>query len=140
MKFRDYFSLKHILFAIGLIALMLFFAFRQSNNTVKVNFGDTSVSVSSAKYSMSILYSDIRSAQLTNLAEAGEEVADSFDDDILRAGEWHNDTWGDYIIVADLDTSNCVLLTLYDGRTLVFSRKNDKATIEDFETLQSYLN
>ena len=140
MRFRDYFSLKHILFAIGLIALMLFFAFRQSNNTVKVSFGDTSLSVTSAKYTMSILYSDITDAQLTELAEPGEEVADSYDDDILRSGQWHNDTWGDYIIVADLDVDTCILLQISDGRTLVFSRKNNTATAEDFAKLQNYLN
>jgi len=140
MRFRDYFSLKHIIFALVLIILMLFFAVRQSNNTVKVSFGDTSLSVTSAKYTMSILYSDIADAQLTELAEPGEEVADSYDDDILRSGEWRNDAWGNYIIVVDLDVDTCILLELNDGRTLVFSRKNDKTTIEDFETLQSYLN
>ncbi len=140
MKFRDYFSLKHILFAVGLIALMLFFAIRQSNNTVKVYFSEEMVEVTSAKYSMSIRYEDIVSAQLTDLAEDGERIDYCYDDSTLRAGIWHNDTWGDYIIVADLDTSNCILIEIEDGRTLVFSRKNDKTTIEDFETLQSYLN
>lgn len=139
MKFRDYFSLKHILFAIGLIALMLLFAIRQSNNTVKVSFNRDMVDVTSAKYSMSIRYEDIVSARLTDLAEDGERIDYCYDDGTLRAGIWHNDTWGDYIIVADLDTSKCIYIEIEDGRVLVFSRKNDKTTKEDFETLQTYL-
>ena len=139
MKFRDYFSLKHILFAVVLMGLMLLFAFRQSNNTVKVNFGQDAVSVTSAKYSMSIQYADIAEAELTQLPEAGERTADAYDDDILRSGVWTNSTWGEYIIVADLDVHTCIRLTLEDGRVLVFSRKNDAATAEDFATLQTYL-
>ena len=139
MKFRDYFSVKHILFAIALMALMLLFAVRQSNTTVKVYFGQEAVDVTSAKYTMSIRYEDIASAELATLAEAGEKVADGYDDDILRAGVWHNDAWGEYIIVADLDATNCIKLDLNDGRILVFSRKNNDSTAEDFVELQSYL-
>ena len=139
MKFRDYFSVKHILFAVVLMALMLLFAVRQSNNTVKVYFDQQTVDVTSAKYSMSIQYSDIVSAELVALPEAGEKVADGYDDDILRAGVWKNDTLGEYIIVADLDVDTCILIQIQDGRTLIFSRKNLKATTEDYNTLLTYL-
>ena len=140
MKFRDYFSVKHILFAVGLMAVMLFFAMRQSDNVVKVYFEDTNVQVTSSKYSMSIQYADIRSAELTDLAEGGERIADAFDDDILRAGVWRNDTWGEYIICADLDTTNCIVVTINDGRTMVFSRKNDATNAELYQTLQTHLS
>ena len=52
MKFRDYFSLKHILFAVVLMALMVLLAINQSVNTVKVYFESTEVQVLSAKYSL----------------------------------------------------------------------------------------
>ena len=139
MKFRDYFSVKHILFAIGVVALMLVFATCQSNNTVKVYFEDTNVQVISSKYSLTIQYADIVSAELADLAEAGEEIRDSYDDEILRAGTWRNAVWGEYSICADLDTTNCIVLTIDGGRTLVFSRKNDETTAEIFQTLQTYL-
>ena len=139
MKFRDYFSLKHILFAVVVIALMLFFAVRQSNNTVKVSFGQNSMQVTSSKYSMTVEYRDVASATLIQRPEAGERVADAYDDDILRAGIWTNDTLGEYIIVADLDVSNCIQLTLHDGRILVFSRKDDGTTKEIYDRLSTYL-
>ena len=139
MKFRDYFSLKHILFAVVVIALMLVFAVRQSNNTVKISFGQNSMQVTSSKYSMTVEYRDVTSATLIQLPEAGERVADAYDDNILRTGIWVNDTLGEYIIVADLDVSNCIKLTLHDGRILVFSRKDDATTKEIYDRLSTYL-
>lgn len=140
MRFRDYFSLKHILFAIVLIAVMLAFAVRQSNNTVKVNFGSTEVSIFSSKYSLSIPYNMVASAKLTELAVPGDRLADAYDDDILRAGFWENETWGEYYIVADLDVDTCIVTELDDGRIFVFSRKNDNATAGDFEILKTHIS
>ncbi len=139
MKFRDYFSIKHILFAIGVVALMLAFAFWQSGNVVKVTFYEQSVFVKARRYAMDIHYNDIRSAELTTMEESGEEVADSFDDDTVRTGVWKNDAWGEYTTCIDPDTGNCILLKISDGRTLVFSRKDDETTAQLFETLQTYL-
>lgn len=139
MKFRDYFSLKHILFAVVLFAVLIPFAIRDSNNQVKVRFDDENIYTVSNKYTLTIPYADIASAELVPLAEPGEKVQDGYDDDILRAGIWRNDTWGEYYITADLDTDQCVLITLRDGRLFVFSHKNNATTAEDFETLQTYL-
>jgi len=139
MKFRDYFSIKHILFAIGLVALMLVFAFWQSGNVVKVTFYEESVFVKARRYAMDIHYEDIQSAELTAMEESGEEVLDSFDDDTVRTGVWKNEAWGEYTTCIDPDTDNCILLKIEDGRTLVFSRKDDETTEALFETLQTYL-
>ena len=139
MKFRDYFSIKHILFAVGVVALMLAFAFWQSDNVVKVTFYEESVFVKARRYAMDIHYDDIRSAELVAMEESGEEVADSFDDDTVRTGVWKNDAWGEYTTCIDPDTEKCILLKISDGRTLVFSRKNEETTAELFETLQTHL-
>ena len=88
---------------------------------------------------MTVEYRDVTSATLIQLPEAGERVADAYDDNILRTGIWSNDTLGEYIIVADLDVSNCIQLTLHDGRTLVFSRKDDATTKEIYDRLSTYL-
>ncbi len=140
MRFKDYFSIKHILFAVFLFAILMPFAIRDSNNQVKVSFDDTSIYTSSNKYSMTIRYDQIDSIELTDLADAGEKVEDGYDDDILRAGKWHNDAWGEYYITADLDTSNCVVMHLKDGRIFVFSSKDNNTTAQYFETLQSHLS
>lgn len=140
MKFKDYFSVKHILFAVALFAILIPFAIRDSNNQVKVRFDDTSIYTTSNKYSMTVLYDQIAGIELVALPEAGEKIEDGYDDDILRAGKWRNDTWGEYYITADLDTSNCVVMHLTDERIFVFSSKNDETTAELYETLSTHLN
>ena len=131
--------LKQLLFVLVLFILLIPMAMLDSASQVKVRFSQETFQVRSDKYNMTIQYSDIASAELTDLAEAGEKVADAFDDKIIRTGVWHNEAWGEYIIVVDLDTTNCVKLTLEDGRVLVFSRKNNTATEDDFLKLQSHL-
>ena len=128
MKFKDYFSLKHIVFAVLLFAILIPIALRDSNTQVKVTFGDESFSIRSDRYSMSMNYTDIESVELAPLAEPGERLEDCFDDDIIRYGKWLNDAWGEYYITADLDTSNCVVIQLIDGRTFVFSSKDNDQT------------
>lgn len=139
MRFKDYFSLKHILFAVVLMALMIGFAVRQSENMVKVYFEDAEVQVVSSRFSMAIPYDMIDSADLAELAEPGEKISNGYDDDIIRSGLWKNDTWGEYNIVADLDATNCITVRLTDGRIFVFNRKDNAETFRIYETLLTYL-
>lgn len=143
MKFWKSFSkravLKQLFFGLFLFAILIPIAIWDSNTQVKVSFDAEAVYVGSDKYSMNIHYADITSAELVPLEEPGEKVKDGYDNDILRAGVWINEAWGEYIIVADLDATTCILLKLEDGRTLVFNKKNDKATAEVYETLLTYL-
>ena len=141
MKFRDYFSLKHILFAVALFALLIPIAIRDSDTQVKVRFDDTSVYVNSDRFGMTVGYDLIASAALEPMGDPGEKAdEDAFDNDIVRTGLWTNGSWGEYNICADLDTGNCVVMYLHDGRVFVFSQKNDATTQEAYETLQSHLN
>ena len=140
MKFRDYFSLKHIIFALVLLTIMFLFAIRQSNNMVKVYFEDEHLEVVSSKYSMTVGYDEILSAELITMPHQGEKADDdAWDDDLIRTGNWINDTWGSYCVCADLDTSNCIVLHLDDGSTYVFSRKSDATNRKLFEELQTHL-
>ena len=140
MKFKDYFSVKHMLFAVGIMAIMLLFASYQSNNVVEVTFYEESVYVKAKRDMMDVHYADIQSAELTAMAPSGDEVQSSFDDDTVRTGTWKNEAWGEYTACIDPDTGNCILLKIADGRTLVFSRKDDATTEELFSTLQTYLD
>lgn len=143
MNFWKSFSKKSVLrqlfFVLALFALLIPMALWDSNTQIKVSFDDSSVYVKSDEYSMAVGYDEIASVELTPLAEAGEELEDTVDNDIIRTGKWMNSTWGEYYINADLDASNCVVAHLKDGRIFVFSRKDNAATAEDFETLQSHL-
>lgn len=140
MKFRDYFSPKQMIFSACVVALMLLFAVRQSNNVVRVTFYDNSIFIKATRYTMDIPYEEIESAELTALAEAGEEVVDTFDDDTVRVGVWNNQEWGDYHACIDPDTSNCVVIRHDDGRIFVFSCKNDTKTEKLYSELLTRLN
>ena len=139
MKFRDYFSLKHILFAVFLFAVLIPIAMWDSGTQINVYFQETGMNITSDKYSMNVQYEQIATAELAPLAEAGEKVQDGYDNDIIRCGVWKNDTWGEYYANIDPDTANCIVLTLTDGRTFVFSYKSTSATEETYETLLTRL-
>ena len=143
MKFWKSFSkhavLKQFFFVVALFAILIPIAIWDSDTQVKVSFTDTQVNVRSDRYNMSILYDDIATAELVLIPEPGEKVQDGFDNDIIRCGVWNNDTWGEYIICADLDTTYCVVARLHDGRILVFSQKDAETTESLHKTLVSYL-
>ena len=139
MKFRDYFSLKQILFAVAIVGLMMLFAVNNSNNIVKVKLQDESVSITSSKYNISIDYADIVSVSLEDLAEPGVEKENCHDDKMIRTGIWENGIWGTYYICADLDVDNCVVVYLQDGRTFVFSRKSNAETEKIYQALLTHL-
>ena len=140
MRLRDLFAPRHIIFAVLIFVLLIPIAIRDSNNQVKVSFDGDNIYTTSNKYSLTIPYADIAQAELVDLAEAGEKVQDGYDDDILRAGIWKNDTWGEYHITADLDADNCILITLKDGRLFVLSRKDNATTEEIYHTLLGKLS
>lgn len=143
MNFWKSFSKKSVLrqmyFVLVLFALLIPVALWDSDTQVKVSFDAQNVYIKSDEYNMSIGYDEIASAELVPLAEPGQELEDTVDNDIIRTGKWNNDTWGEYYINADLDASDCIAATLKDGRIFVFSRKNNETTAEDFAALQSHL-
>lgn len=139
MKFRDFFSLKQILFTVLVLAVFIVLGVLDSGRQVKVSFDDTVVKVRSDYYQLEIPYEMIASAELEQLSEAGREVENCVDDKIVRTGCWENDAWGQYYICADMDVQNCVVVRLDDGRVFVFSRKNETETEKLYQTLQTYL-
>lgn len=133
-KFWKLVSRKHLIFGIGLFALVIAMSFFETENKVRVDFTETEIRIRSSKYSMTVQYDLIESAQLLPLAEAGT-VIDGSDNMTLRTGTWKNAVWGEYTICADLSTSNCVAMQLTDGRLFVFSRKSDAETEELYQQL-----
>ena len=143
MKFWKSFSktavLKQFFFVLALFAILIPIALWDSGTQVKVRFYDDEVNVKSDRYNMTVRYDLIADAELAELAEPGEKVLDGFDNDIVRTGTWKNETWGEYSINADPDTSVCVKMTLTDGRIFVFSCKDDAKTEELYKTLMTHL-
>ena len=140
MKFREFFSLRQILFSAFIIVLILVFAFLQSGKIVEVDFLEEKVEIVSSRYNLFIHYKDIASAELSDLPkEPGNEIKDAYGNDILVCGVWQNDTWGEYTICAYGGTTKCVVVHLTDGRIFVFSSADDSTTTELYAELLTHL-
>lgn len=143
MKFWKQFPksavIKQLLFALVLFAILIPIALWDSGTQVKISLDSDTVFINSDKYRMSIRYEQIESLELTALEDPGERIHDDFDNDIIRCGIWNNDAWGEHYICVDLDVDQCIIAHLDDGRTFVFSTKNNGATEELFESLQDRL-
>ena len=137
-KFWQVVSKKDLIFGLIILALTIVISLKPSNK-VRVQFEEAGVDIVTTKYSMNIPYDMVASIALVEKPELGEQI-DGYNDNIVAYGIWKNDTWGEYYIVADLDTSNCIVLRLIDGRTFVFSCKDDETTVSHYEQLRLHLN
>lgn len=95
--------------------------------------------IKAPKYSMNVPYDMVESIELVEIAEPGENVKGR-DDMVTRTGIWENEAWGEYYACLDLQTSQCIVIHLDDGRTFVFSRRSNEETAEIFETFRTHLN
>ena len=136
--FKDKLFFRYLIFGLLLFGVTIGLSFIDSADDVKVTFDTDSVVVKSEKYQMSILYNEIETVELVDLPDAGESI-EGKDTIVLRTGSWKNDTWGEHYICADLDCTQCIVVRIADGRTLVFSSKNNSTTAELYETLLTYL-
>lgn len=137
-KFWKLVSKRDLIFVTVIFVAVIIFSFVESANKVTVKFGETAVDINAPKYSMNVPYEMVESIELASIADAGENV-DGRDDMVTRTGTWRNDDWGEYFACIDLQTSQCIVIHLDDGRIFVFSRRSDKETASVFETFQSYL-
>ena len=138
-KFWKLVSRKDLVFGILLFAVVIAMTVFETYNKVKVDFSDTAVDIRTGKYSMNIPYEMVESVELTALPDAGQ-VMDGADDMAARTGLWENETWGEYYICADLNSPICIVAHLEDGRTFVFSRRNEEETTRIYEMFLDQLS
>ena len=127
------------MFAVLIFAIVLLLAFCRAERMMEVTFGDTAVDIVSERYSMNIPYEMVESVEVAPYFEDDEDI-DGKEDITMRTGLWKNEVWGEYYACMDLQTDNCVLVHLNDGRLFVFSYKSDETNIQACETLLSHLN
>ena len=132
--------LKQFIFVLVIFAILFPIAMWDSDTQVKVKFYNEDMQIKSDRYTMTVRYDMIESAALDSLGDPGEKVQDGFDNDIVRTGTWRNDAWGEYSVNADPDTSNCIVMTLTDGRIFVFSSKDDEKTAQLYDSLLPHLS
>ncbi len=138
MKFRDYFNVKQILFAVSLFALALIFAYCESGKVVTVDFTDSQLEVRSDVFSMTVSYDEIVSAELVDTPKDDEPI-DGVETLTLYYRTWKNEQWGEYTACIDFGSPKSIMLKLTDGQTYVFSSKNTKTTTEIYEELLTHI-
>ena len=142
MKFLEMFknkvAIRYLIFGIIIFAATIGLSFVDSANDVAVTFDNESILIKSDSYRITILYSQIADAELTAMADAGESI-EGKDTMVLRTGIWTNDAWGEHYICADLDCTQCVVITVDDGRKFVFSRRDNASTEADYNELLTHL-
>lgn len=137
-KFWKLVSKKDLVFVTLIILIAVIIPLVQSANNVKVTFGEDAVDIVSRRYTMNVPYEMVESIELTELPDGGENLSGR-DDMVTRTGKWKNEVWGEYYACLDLQTSQCVVIHLNDGRIFVFSRKSNEDTISVYETFQNHL-
>ena len=137
-KCKQLVSWRHLISGIVFMALAIGLSFIDSADDVKVSFETDAVIIDSKHYDMKIRYDEIGSAELTDIADSGDNI-DGTDNMTLRTGNWKNEVWGEYYICADLDCTNCIVLHLTDGSTYVFSRLSNKETEALYKELLAHL-
>ena len=138
-KLKYLFKWRDLAFTVLLFALILTVAFCRAEDMIQVTFGEEALDVVTNRYTMNVPYEMIESVEV-GVLDKDDEIIEGKGDIALRTGHCTNKDWGEYYGIIDLQTSKCVMIHLNNGQLFVFSHKSDEKVLEDFNTLQSYLN
>lgn len=131
-------SRKDVIFIACVFLFVIVFSLFTGGDAVEVRFGEESVAIESTGFEFNIVYADIAGIELTTLPEFG--TMDKGTDTVsLKCGNWNNTIWGDYHLCVLPDVPNCVVVTLTDGRTVVFNYKGEENTVDVYGIFQDYL-
>lgn len=132
-------SKKDLIFISCIFLAVIVFSLVTGGNTVEVHFGDELMSIEATGFEFNIAYTDIASTELTTLPELGTMNKGS-DTTSLKCGNWNNAIWGDYHLCVIPNVDRCVVVTLKDGRNVVFNYKETENTEGVFSILQDYMD
>lgn len=131
-------SKKDMIFVFLIFVAVIVFSLFGEGEAVEVHFGNEVVSIESTGFEFDIAYGDIEKAELATLPELGT-MEKGTDTSSLKCGNWNNTVWGDYHLCVIPEVNSCVVVTLKDGRTVVFNYKEVENTEGVFEILEGYL-
>ena len=130
-------SKKDLIFiSLIFVAVIIFSLF--SGDAVNVNFGSDAMTVSSSGFDFTMAYADVASVELSTLPELGT-MDKGTDTASVKNGNWNNAVWGDYHLCVIPTNESCIVVTLTDGRTVVFNYKEAENTADVFSVFQEKL-
>lgn len=138
-KLKYLFKWRDLAFTVLLFAVILTIAFCRAESMMDVTFGETAVDITTSRYNMNIPYDMVESIEIGKVDE-DDDLVSGVADIALRTGTWTNEVWGEYSACVDVQTDDCIVVHLNDGRIFVFSHKSNETVAEEFATFQSYLD
>ena len=131
-------SKKDFLFIGGIFLFVIIYSLLTGGDSVNVKFQQEVMSINATDFEFHIAYEDIVSAELIGLPEFGT-MEKGKDAASIKSGNWKNDDWGIYHLCVIPSVTNCVDVTLADGRHVVFNYKNEESTQGVHSMIQDYI-
>lgn len=138
-KLKYLFKWRDLAFTVLLFTVILTIAFCRAESMMDVTFGETAVDITTSRYNMNIPYDMVESIEIGKV-DQDDDLVSGVADIALRTGTWTNEVWGEYSACVDVQTDDCIVVHLNDGRIFVFSHKSNETVAEEFATFQSYLD
>lgn len=132
-------SKKDMIFIACIFLFVIVFSLITGGDAVEVHFSEEIMSITSTGFEFDITYTDVESIALETLPELGT-MDKGTDTTSLKCGNWNNTIWGDYHLCVLPEISDCVVVTLKDGRTVVFNYKDAEKTADVYNIFQDYLD
>ena len=131
-------SKKDMLFILGIFLFVIIFSLFSTTNAVEVNFGEDVMSINASGFEFNIAYADVEKIELSQVPDLGT-MDKGTDAAALKSGNWNNAIWGEYHLCIVPENTSCIVVTLKDGRTVVFNYKEAENTEDVFYIFQDNL-
>ena len=131
-------SKKDMIFVSILFLVVIVFSLLSGGDAVEVDFSGESVSIAATGFEFVIAYEDVANVELSTLPDLGT-MDKGTDTASMKNGNWNNAIWGDYHLCVIPTNESCVVVTLTDGRTVVFNYKEAENTEDIYEIFQEKL-
>jgi len=131
-------SKKDMLFISGIFLVVIIFSLFSTTNAVEVSFGEEVMSINASGFDFDIAYVDVEKIELSQVPDLGT-MDKGTDAAALKCGNWNNAIWGAYHLCIVPENTSCVVVSLKDGRTVVFNYKEAENTADIFEIFQTNL-
>lgn len=131
-------SKKDMIFISIIFLVVIIFSLFTSGEAVELDFGSETMSINASGFAFTIAYQDVANIELSTLPELGT-MDKGTDTASMKNGNWNNAIWGDYHLCVIPTNESCVVVTLTDGRTVVFNYKEAENTADIFSVFQEKL-
>ena len=131
-------SKKDLIFVSVLFLVVIVFSLLTGGDAVEVDFTGESMSIAASGFNFTIAYADVANVELSTLPDLGT-MDKGTDTASMKNGNWNNAIWGDYPLCVIPANERCIVVTLTDGRTVVFNYKEAENTEDVFSVFQEKL-